>query len=210
MLFRFFCALFFVLSANAFAVTGQELHSGDILLQPLNCYLCNAIEQEENSIYSHSGVVLINNQKEAWVLESIGGKGIVTLREFLARTQKKQMVRVVRPREFAEQPVSFERLFAEFQKNFFPVAFDSEMLWDNVNAEGSEPLYCSEFVAKFLAKFMRVPYSTKPMHYALNRPFWIEYFKGNVPDGKPGIAPSDFLNSQLSMDLGELETPNLG
>lgn len=48
-----------------------NLQTGDILLQPLYCRLCELIESEEQSIYSHMGLV-IQRESETFVLESFG------------------------------------------------------------------------------------------------------------------------------------------
>jgi hypothetical protein len=192
-------------SFQALAVSEFDIRTGDILLQPLNCYLCNVIEEQEGSIYSHSGVALQAQDGRIFVFESIGGESVVPLSVFADRTQKRQRIRVVRPLEFEQKRPSSERLMGVFQRHFSPLVFDKQMRWGNRNEDGREPLYCSEFVAKFLAKFLRTPYSTKPMRFDIRPSFWVEFFGGDIPDGEPGIAPSDFLRSPLSRDLGDLE-----
>jgi hypothetical protein len=194
-----------LMASQALAVSESELRNGDILLQPLNCYLCNVIEEQEGSIYSHSGVVVRRHDGRVFVFESIGGESLVPLSVFVARTQKGQQVRVVRPIEFEQDVPSFKRLTSVFYRYFSPVVFDKQMRWENRDENGREPLYCSEFVAKFLANFLRAPYATKPMRFDVRPSFWFDFFGGDVPNGEPGIAPSDFLKSPLSRDLGDLE-----
>jgi hypothetical protein len=194
-----------LVSVGAFAISDRDIRNGDILLQPLNCYLCNVIEEQEKSIYSHSGVAARSQDGRVFVFESIGGESPVSLSAFAARTQKAQRIRVVRPLEFEGKGPSLDSLAAVLDAHFSPLIFDKGMRWDNRDEEGRELLYCSEFVAKFLSYFLREPYGTKPMRFDVRRPFWIEFFGGAVPDGEPGIAPSDFLRSPLSRDLGDLE-----
>jgi hypothetical protein len=198
----------FAVSSGAYAVSVSELHTGDILLQPLDCYLCNAIEKLEGSIYSHSAIVVRDSVEGLFLLESLGDVHVVSFEDFVARNQKWQLLRVVRPREFAT--MSHEnnldsRMMNLFRARFDGLLFDNEMRWDNFGANGRELLYCSEFVAKFLENFLSQPFSTKAMHFSVLRDFWIEFFHGNVPEGLPGIAPSDFQKSQLSLDLGDLK-----
>jgi hypothetical protein len=208
----FVFSVFFVLSVVArapvaSAVSVSDLRTGDILLQPLNCYLCNVIEKVEESIYSHSAVVVRDNSGEVHLLESLGDVHSVSLSDFLLRTQKHQFVRVLRPREFAALGNEWElrdRMLETFSVKYRGLGFDHGMLWDNLDITGRELLYCSEFVSKFVNEFLRDPYQTKAMHYDVQRNFWLKYFSGNIPDGKPGIAPSDFQRSALTLDLGDL------
>jgi hypothetical protein len=198
-------ALACLVSSSARAVEPAGLRTGDILLQPLNCYLCNAIEALEGSVYSHSGLVVREASGSIRILESIGGAGMVSLAEFMRRTQKNQAIRLVRPREFEVRPPSASAFVRLYHERFEPVVFDGAMRWDNRGEDGREPLYCSEFVAKFLARFLRQPYPTKTMRFSVLPEFWRDFFNGDVPEGEPGLAPSDFLKSSLSHDLGDLE-----
>lgn len=198
------------------SVDADALRTGDILLVPLNCYLCNAIEKEEGSIYSHSGVV-VRDKAEITVLESLFGAAEIPLGEFTARTQRGQAIRVLRLREMA----GFERVEdlgeqfrALFQREFEGMPFDSAMRWDNIDDSGRELLYCSEFVAKFLHRAVGVNFATKPMHFLTGGDFWDEYFHGNVPHGHPGISPEDLQRSPLTQVVGDLKNfvrnpPNL-
>jgi len=191
----------------AYAVSASELRTGDILLQPLSCYLCNAIEKLEGSIYSHSAIVVRDSAEGIILLESLGDVHVVSFEDFVSRNQKGQLLRVVRPREFAamsQEGNLNSRMMTLFRARFEGLLFDNSMRWDNFDAKGGELLYCSEFVAKFLESFIARPFATKTMHFSVLRDFWIEFFHGNVPEGLPGIAPSDFQKSQFALDLGDL------
>lgn len=95
-------------------------------------------------------------------------------------------------------PYSF---LEKFYSGFHLLAYDAEFLWTNEDSNG-EKLYCSEFAAKFLNSFLPVKIQPKPMHFEKNREFWIQYFKGNPPDGQPGISPGDFERSPLFRKVG--------
>ena len=52
------------ISFSAFSsIDKQDLMVGDVILIPVKCYVCSAIEINTGSIYSHLGIV-INNKKE--------------------------------------------------------------------------------------------------------------------------------------------------
>lgn len=206
--FSLICLLVtFGVAASAHALSPSELKTGDVLLQPLNCYLCNAIEKLEGSIYSHSAIVIRNSNGEILLLESLGNVHTVSLSDFASRNQVGQFIRVVRPRDFAGisgNSALRTRMLDLFYSKFDGLLFDNGMRWDNFDSSGNELLYCSEFVAKFLSNFLSHSYATKTMHFSVLREFWIQFFHGDVPEGEQGIAPSDFLSPDLSIDLGDL------
>lgn len=191
------------LISSAFGLTPADLRTGDILLVPLNCYLCTLIEREENSPFSHSGVYLSNGT----VLESLHGTSATELQTFLARAEGP--VLALRPREFAAHAEDSDRsqeftreLQNLFEQRFAGLQFDPEMLWDNLDSNDREKLYCSEFVAKFLNQVLKKPFSPKPMHF--DRPHWDTYFRTGAPRGLPGMSPADFERSSLVLPLGSL------
>lgn len=78
--FFIFCALIAQIPALASQFSNETreaqsvLRPGDILLVPLNCYVCNAIEKETGVPYSHSVVVANEapDQSQIFVLRSLG------------------------------------------------------------------------------------------------------------------------------------------
>ena len=176
-----------------------ELKTGDILLQPLHCWTCSLIEAQERSIYSHMGVYLKINDKD-YVLEAFGKVQIISLADFLQKTQKDQDVLVKRFKN-----IKFDRdlLIANAQA-YTELEYDSDFIWDNYDVNGNEKLYCSELVYKLFDEFYEgLP--IKRMLYDINREHWIRYFRGDPPDGKWGNSPADFDKSDLLYPVGILK-----
>jgi hypothetical protein len=51
-----------------------ELRVGDVLLMSLNCYTCTYIEDEEETNFSHSAVVIKSDALGVWVAQALGPK----------------------------------------------------------------------------------------------------------------------------------------
>jgi hypothetical protein len=182
-----------------------ELKVGDILLQPLQCWTCDLIEDTEQSIYSHMGIVVSLNP--VMVADSRRKVEIQTLEEFNFITQKGQNIKVLRFQnekivaEFAENSDKFLKLF---MSEFNGLAYDHDFRWDNFSEDGRQKLYCSEMVAKLLQAFLGIDPIIKRMHFSRNQEVWERYFRGDVPRGKWGNAPSDFDRSDWFYDVGEI------
>ena len=189
-----------------FTAQALELKVGDILLQPLNCWTCKLIEEQENSIYSHMAMV-IETEPTVKVIESLGAVRVTTLQEFNARTKKAHKLSV---RRFRNDRVlqyiqdNKEQLVHDFTVKFEGLKFDSEFLWDNFSDDGNEKLYCSEMITKLLGGFLNIKLPIKRMKYDKNRELWIQHFRGNPPDGRWGNAPADYEKSDLFYAVGEL------
>jgi len=190
---------------SARALPQQDLKTGDVLLISLPCHLCSIIEAEEGAPFSHIGVVLLEGGRIT-VLDSYQKVEQSLLENFvkLAKPGTRPLVlRAVGPnRQFIEfDPADVAR---RFHGSFEGLHYDSQFLWNNRDGTG-EKLYCSEFAAKFLGPYLSRPLRTKPMHYRVQRDEWIRFFKGNPPDGLPGISPADFSRSPAFRSLGELD-----
>ena len=190
---------------TARALPRQDLKTGDVLLISLPCRLCSIIEAEEGAPFSHIGLVLMEGGRVT-VLDSYHKVAQSPLEEFvkLAKPGSRPVVlRAVGPnRRFIEFDSS--DVARRFHGNFEGLHYDSQFLWYNQDELG-EKMYCSEFVAKFLSPYLSRPLSTKPMHYRVHREEWIKFFRGNPPDGLPGISPADFSRFPAFRNLGELE-----
>jgi hypothetical protein len=192
-----------MLPLQAFAL---ELKVGDIILQPLGCWSCRLIEEQEKSIYSHMGLV-VAVRPEVKIAEALGSVHTISLKEFSARTEAGQKLSVRRFRKkdvlyyLQDNKISLQRMFKE---EFEGLKYDQEFLWDNVDERGKEKLYCSEMIAKLLTKFTNVEMPAKRMRYDKNRELWRQYFRGTPPDGKWGNAPADFEKSPLFYEVGKL------
>ena len=198
---RFLLTLFTLfLSLNSQAL---NLNSGDLLLQSDNCYLCRVIEAEDQSPFSHIGL-LVEDQGKWEVLESIGKVKRTPIEEFLKRRTPNTQTLVLRlDDESLLRNVDSKKLLTQFELNYEGKHYDSSYLWDNKDELG-EMFYCSELIAKFLAPFMVIAIEPKPMHFMVNRDFWMKFFHGNPPDGKPGLSPGDFERSPLFKKVGTI------
>jgi len=179
-----------------------SLKSGDILLQSVPCYLCAAVEDEERSPYSHMGI-LVSDHGQWNVLEAWDQVQETPLDQFISRRRNDTQTLVLRTTNQSRfRQLKSASLLSRFQL-FEGKNYDADFLWDNRDELG-EKYYCSEFVAKFMNPYLRTPMPTKPMHYEVHREFWVNYFHGNPPDGKPGISPGDFERSPLFRPVGKL------
>jgi hypothetical protein len=185
---------FIFLFLYSFSTIATSLQTGDILLQPLSCYVCSLIEAQEKTIYSHMGVVL-EVAGEMKIAEAYGQVRIVSVQEFLSKTEKGQSVLHLRPRLLFDEQLLIEKYFSLFHER----AYDERFLWHN-----GEKYYCSEFIYKlFLSLGFKVA-SPKIMSFDVNYEAWERYFKGEVPMNEVGISPADFLRSPVLLLQGEL------
>lgn len=178
-----------------FQAAAHGLRPGDVILQPLRCYLCRMIELQERSDYSHMGVV-VEAGAEVWVAESLGSVKVVKLADFLGKGDRTRAHLLLRPREAGPF------LLKEAVTPMLGSDYDHDFRWDNLGRDGREALYCSELVAKLLNQFLLEDLPTKQMNYTENRDYWERYFRGHVPDGLPGNSPADFANSPQLERLG--------
>lgn len=178
----------FLISINCFA---NYLVSGDVLLQPLDCWSCNLIEQQEESEYSHIGIYLNLDGKDM-VLEAYGSVKLVSLKEFLSKTQDGLRVKVIRAYDYKKLNKNFQALALSYVGH----SYDSKFLWNNKDENMKEKMYCSELLYKILKPFITF-YDLRPkvMHFDINPLLWDRFFRNNTPRGKIGISPEDFNKS---------------
>lgn len=179
---------------------------GDVLLQPLNCWACSLIEAEEQTIFSHIGVVL-KVGPEILVAEAFGKVQKITLAEFNRKTEVGQKLLVLRFRndrlsqDIQEASDAFVKIFDD---EFAGAKYDHDFRWNNFDENGREKFYCSELVSKLFQALVGVETPIKRMHFQMNREAWMKYFKGNIPDNQWGNSPGDFHRSELFYEVGEL------
>ena len=198
----FLSSFFLVLSAKA-EIT---LQGGDILLQPLNCRLCSLIESEEQSIYSHMGVV-VQTQPEVLVAEAWFTVTAKPFAEFNKKTEKGQKLKLLRFRnDRITQDIlnNADKLWTLFQQDFAGKKYDSAYLWNNFDENGNEMLYCSELVSKLYQAFLGLEMPIKRMHFSRNRDAWDVHFRGHTPVDQWGNSPADYDKSDLFYAVGEL------
>lgn len=186
-------------------VRALELKVGDVLLQPLQCWTCYLIMAQENSAYSHMGLV-VATKPSIKIAEALGSVRLTSLEEFRGRTKNQKLsVRRFKDADLVNFiQLNSQRFLQDFKYNYEGLPYDQEFLWDNFDTSGNEKLYCSEMVSKMLTGFLGIAMPAKRMKYDINREHWTEYFKGNPPDGKWGNAPADFEKSNLFYEVGEL------
>ncbi len=186
-----------------------ELQNGDVLLISFNCYECRVIESETNSKFSHSGVIIKNENHEIRVGQSLGFVALYPLDQFLKNKTPGTTVSVFRPKEFQNiknEDKNFleNKMLTVFNSVFLGAPFDVKYQWNNFDGKGRELLYCSEFIAKFLDHFLgssTIPY---PLTYKKNEAYWLKYFNGIIPEGELGNSPASFSQDQRFVFVGNL------
>jgi hypothetical protein len=183
-------------------VRADTLAPGDVVLLPLKCYICRAIEIETDSPWAHSGIVLQDDDGRLFVAHA--GDHVIreSVEQFWAKSAPGQTPAVYRARAVSaicqnkrDCAVFSQELLARFRDEFEGLSFDHDFRWDNFDESGKEKLYCSEFVAKLLSPFMESGLPPRPLTFNRLQDFWNSYFKGQVPEGIPGNAPADFARS---------------
>lgn len=198
--------LFIVSLLISFAASAVELKVGDILLQPLNCWSCSLIEMEENTIYSHAGIV-VAVAPEVLVAEALNKVRVLPLKTFHARTRpggKLSVQRLTNEDAVDYLQANQPKLMQMYQDWFHGSDYDHDFLWNNMDANGVEKFYCTEFITKLIQGFLGIELPTKDMHFERNRDQWMRFFKGNPPDGKRGNSPGDFERAEQLYEVGEI------
>ena len=189
--------LLVLLSNNSFALKVSDLQVGDVVLLSLNCRECRVIESETNSLFSHSGVVIKDQDKSIKIAQSLGRVALFSFEDFARNITPKTFVHVYRPRELRQLSSKHLSLLEDnmlrvFNEKFLGAPFDSKYIWDNYNALGEELLYCSEFIAKFLDNFLKEKTTTQFTSYNKHYDYWFKYFKGEIPENELGNSPAAF------------------
>jgi len=202
--------IFFLLKLNnAFALSLKNLEAGDVLLLSLNCFECRVIESETESLFSHSGVVLVDEQGNKRIAQSLGRLDHFSFAEFTKNMTPGTFVHVYRPREL-KNISPFKRrniektLYDVFLSKFKNAPFDSKYLWNNYTKNGVELLYCSEFIAKFLDHVLTEKTIPLPITYKKHFDYWFKYFQGDVPEGELGNSPVSFSRDPRFEFIGTL------
>jgi hypothetical protein len=176
--------------------------SGDVILIPLNCYSCRYIESESGAPFSHSGVLL--KIKGKWrVAQSLGEVSSLEVEKFLSMGRKGEKALLLRAK-FLDKKISSQSMNKIFKRDFKGLGFDPSYRWDNFAADGTELLYCSEFVTKFLNRFLTKKIIPSKMDYSHNYDYWLNYFAGDVPQNELGNSPADFYFSKEFIKVEEI------
>lgn len=174
------------------AFSANALEVGDVLLQPLKCWTCSLIEQEENSDYSHMGIYLGDGK----VAEAYADRvKIVDLEDFKSKTDPARKILV---RRLNQIPQDFKLQLMTELSQYLNRPYDRWFDWKD------DAIYCSELVYKILDKLVSFSdLAPKRMLFQHNPEYWDRYFQGQTPRGELGISPGDF---ELSSDFISVET----
>ncbi|MCX6107261.1 MAG: hypothetical protein NTY08_15655 [Proteobacteria bacterium] len=193
------------------------LHAGDVVLIALNCYICGVISETTESPYNHSGLILDTDLGlDSRVAQSLQSTQELSLSDFLHQGGKTSPMKILRPREldngykhdreaYESSTVLLNRVFAQEMRGR---AFDDNYLWNNVDSDGHELLYCSEMIQKTLNHVLAQPLTTIALDYSRHWDFWLNYFDGKVPQGEQGNSPASLANADQLMTIfeGTLDT----
>ncbi len=206
-------AFYSFVSIQVFANLNSSLRPGDVILLPLKCSVCRYISDETFSKYTHVGLVIENDgEGHVRVVEAFGRVRVLSLEDFLTKLPKDQNAAVFRSHELNHLYEEDQDFFLHFEKNlrsdffqdYIGRDYDPFYLWDNFGIDGEEIYYCSELVAKMLNKYIFSQIETSPMTFRKNWAYWYQYFRGSVPEGRPGVPPHYFASSKLFYPLGEI------
>lgn len=187
-----------IISSSAHSI---EFKTGDVLLLPLRCYLCKLIESETSSPYSHSAVIYRTPQGQLMVLQSLKNVHQLPLNDFLKMKDPTRPALVLRPKQLLSSSEEIKKIF---DQDFLGAEFDYQDLWNNRDQLGREKYYCSEFVAKFLNRFIAHPIVGKPMNFDKNYSLWENVYDGHIPQGEWGISPQGLAESPELEAIGLL------
>lgn len=198
-----------LVSTNVFALTVNDLRSGDVILLSLKCIECRVIESETNSLFSHSGVIIFDQDQKMKVAQSIGNVALFSYADFTRNITPGTFVHVYRPREFKSLSLTKKAMLEKsmldvFNEKYRGAPFDSKYIWNNFNAQGVELLYCSEFIAKFLDNFLTQKTTINVISYNKHYDYWSRYFKGNVPENELGNSPASFSRDNRFEFIGTI------
>src|SRR5690606_23949150 len=107
----------------------------------------------------------------------------VTLKDYLAKTEKGLRVKVVRHKYLPQS--SFKNL-RNIARLYDGLPYDKKYRWDD------ETIYCSELVYKMLEQITPYLPPLELMPFDINPEAWDRHFRGDTPRGEVGIAPSAF------------------
>jgi len=201
--------LLLMVQINAHAIRKDELKTGDLIFQNLDCGpMCDAIEAVtkgyNNKPFSHMGMVYIL-QDNIFIIESIGaGVQLTPLERFISRTKHAHWVGRIRNK--------YQHLIPKatgFALMCEGMPYDDEFLY------GNGKYYCSELIYDaFKAANNGKPFfELKPMTFKAPGaydyfPVWQQHFLKldmPIPEGALGCNPGGISLSKKIQMLGLLE-----
>ncbi len=194
--------LFAVINAKASElaiVNKSQLRVGDIVLISLNCMQCRYIESETGAPFSHSGIILSTNPSIK-IGQALGVVHSINLGSFIKHITPNSKVLIVRSRE-SETNTKFKDIEKIFYEKFLELPFDSEYLWNNLDKNGKEKIYCSELVHKLLNEVLDTKLVPQILIYSKHYDYWLKVFNGTVPNNELGNSPSSFYRDSTNFEI---------
>lgn len=171
-------------------VAAYDLKAGDVILQPLMCWSCSLIAAQEESNFSHIGIVIKKNKK-LMVAEAFGKVRLISLSEFTQKTHPEKKIKILR---LKNKSIKADELLQEL-KSYLGNPYDNKFRWNNYIGD-LEAIYCSELVYKILNPLVKFnDLAPKRMTFDVNPNLWDQFFRGDTPRGELGISPEDFNKS---------------
>jgi Permuted papain-like amidase enzyme, YaeF/YiiX, C92 family len=193
-----------------------QLRPGDIILIDLGCYVCRAISITTGSPYNHVGLVIeVSSSSRARVAQALGRTDALDLESFLRQAKDGSAIEIRRSVELDGLYHTNNNMFVNASmslKSYFESAmagrpYDRDFLWDNMDADGNELLYCSEMVQKTLNHVLNDKIPTTPMDFSDQMEFWDGYFNGHTPQGAPGNSPATLAASRFFRTIWRQPAP---
>lgn len=184
-----FTALALAWAPLSFAQT-EDFLSGDFIYIALKGRAGQVIRGTTRSQTSHCGVISLGPEGDVRVIHSLGRVKEEPLAKFLKWGTGAYAVN-----RLADLNQRGRQLVVEGARKFLGWPYDREYLVTN------RSIYCSELLYRALSDGPGlVPVALSPMDFTVageeGWKFWEKFFQGKVPQGEPGIAPSDYLESE--------------
>lgn len=173
---------------------------GDIIFQPMDNRVARLIEEEEDSFFSHVGIVLEVGY-EIKVAEAYGSAGVslIPLRTFLKKNDPLRPAVVARHIDWRVINENKEDLLERFKDEFKGKGYNYKFDWDSTDS-----FYCSQMITLLLNPYIsdKNKIKTKKMHFSKYPDKWREILGGEPPIGKEGNSPGDFDHDPNFLKLG--------
>lgn len=186
----------------------ENFQFGDMILQPMEGKMASLIEDEENSFFSHVGIILKIENGQVWIAEAYTSSGVslIPLRKFMDKNDPLRPAVVIRhiasSKIMSHQEEILERFIKEYQGKNYNYKFN----WDE-----KDSLYCSQMITLLLNPYLneKEKIKTKSMTFSKNWEEWKNVLKQDPPTGKRGNSPGDFDHDRNFIKMGCLGNMSL-
>lgn len=189
-----FCISIFI--ACSFTEKTSSFQNGDIIFQTSQSKQCTAVRIATRSIYSHCGVIYIENSK-VYVYEAVGPVKLTPFSEWIQHGKdSKYVVKRLKDAATSLTPAIFSKVKASGEK-YKGKSYDIYFGWSD------DKIYCSELVWKIykqganieigkLQKLKEFDLSSKEVQAILK-----ERYGNNIPSEEIVISPQSIFESDL-------------